>query len=317
MHNWLTAKIVAKQQEATDIVSLILADPSGQPLPSFTAGSHIDVQLSSQLIRQYSLFNAPGESRYRIAVLRETASRGGSEAMHNLVEGSLINISQPRNSFALDSNAKRSLLIAGGIGITPLLSMAEYLSQTQSEFHLHYCARSLDRMPFINYIKQTPFARQVSLHLDNGSFAQKLVPERELATFDELTHLYVCGPQGFMTWIVDTAVRTGWPINQIHQEYFSAKPLTATDAAFEVQINSTGAVLLIEPEQRIADVLRANGVYIPTSCEQGICGTCLTNVIDGIPDHRDAFLTEGEKDANKLIMPCCSRSKSPRLILDL
>jgi vanillate O-demethylase ferredoxin subunit len=323
MNERITVKVAAKRQEAADIVSFKLVDPTGQPLPPFTAGSHVDVEIKPDLIRQYSLCNVPNDtsanSFYEIAVLQDPASRGGSLAMHELVEGALINISPPRNQFPLAVDAKRSLLFAGGIGITPLLCMAEQLSLLHADFRLFYCARSKTRMAFVDRIQHAAFASQVSLHLDDGAFAQKLVPERELSSVDRDTHVYVCGPTGFMNWILNTARTAGWPESQLHVEYFSNALAQASNESpsFEVQVGVNGPVLTVEPEQSIANVLRANGVYIPTSCEQGICGTCLTNVLEGIPEHRDQFLTEGERAANTMIMPCCSRAKSSRLVLDL
>ena len=319
MNEWLSVRIAVKQQEATNIISFKLVSVDGNPLPPFTAGSHIDVEVAPGIVRQYSLCNLPGEDHYLIAVLKEEASRGGSIAMHQLAEGATIRISAPRNHFPVMTEASNSLLFAGGIGITPLLSMAKELSRSQSLFTLHYCTRSPERMAFMNYFKQASFHERVVMHFDNGSFSQRLAPERELASVDANTHLYICGPTGFIDWIVSAARYAGWFDSQIHLEYFSAPPQVEPEsmAAFEVQIASTGQVFIIEPGDSITNVLRVNGIYIPTSCEQGICGTCLTSVMDGIPDHRDAFLTEDERNGNKMMMPCCSRAKSHRLVLDL
>lgn len=319
MNDWLTVRIALKHQEAEDIVSFKLVDPDGGALPAFDAGAHVDVEVSPGLTRQYSLCNRPGDTHYVIAVLLEPASRGGSVAMQSLVEGTLLKISKPKNHFALAPEAKRTLLFAGGIGVTPLLSMAEELAQHGAEFHLHYCARTRDRMAFVDRIHHTSFADKVSLHFDDGPFAQRLAPERELVSVDKDTHIYVCGPTGFMNWILHTARSTGWSEHQLHTEYFSNTPLPGENSleTFEVELASTHQLFTVEAGQSITNVLRANGVYIPTSCEQGVCGTCLTNVIEGIPDHRDAFLTEDERKANQMMLPCCSRSKSPKLVLDL
>ncbi|MES1196714.1 MAG: ferredoxin reductase, partial [Steroidobacter sp.] len=228
MNEWLTVRIESRQQEAADIVSFQLVDPAGQALPPFTAGAHIDVEIKPGLIRQYSLCNAPGDSNqlssYLIAVLKETVSRGGSVAMHEFAEGSLLKISTPKNHFPLVTEAKKSLLFAGGIGVTPLLSMAEQLSRDGSDFTMHYCARSPDRMAFVSRIRQSSFARQVSLHLDNGSFAQRLAPEKELSEVDTHAHVYMCGQAGFMNWITNVARSMGWPEAQLHREYFSEEP---------------------------------------------------------------------------------------------
>ncbi|HVY22258.1 MAG TPA: PDR/VanB family oxidoreductase [Steroidobacteraceae bacterium] len=319
MNEWLSVRISRKQTEAADIVSFKLVSADGSALPPFTAGSHIDVEVRPDLVRQYSLCNASGDDHYLIAVLKEPSSRGGSSGMHELAEGAVIRISAPRNQFPLVATAAKSLLFAGGIGITPLFSMAETLSLAHSPFILHYCAQSPERMAFMQYLQQASYRDNVFMHFDNGAFTQRLAPERVLATVESGTHIYACGPAGFIDWIVATARYAGWPDAQIHLEYFSAQTSPDADAmqSFEVQVASTGAVFIVEPGQSITDVLRANGMYVPTSCEQGICGTCLTTVIDGIPDHRDNFLTEDERNSNTLIMPCCSRAKSHRLVLDL
>ncbi len=318
MSEWLKVKIAAKQQEAINIVSFKLIDLDGNALPPFTAGAHIDVEIKPGLIRQYSMCNSPSDSYYVIAVSKDDQSRGGSVAMHELAEDTLLNIGKPRNQFALIPTAKKSLLFAGGIGVTPLLSMAEQLSQNKADFSFEYCARSVAHMAFINRIPHSAYADRVSLHFDDGAFSQKLVPEKILAQPTPDTHLYVCGPSGFIEWILATARSMGWSESQLHREYFSTALVAATtDGSFEVQIASTGQVFVIEGGQSITNVLHANGVYIPTSCDQGVCGTCLTNVLEGIPDHRDVFLTEGEKASNEMLMPCCSRAKSARLVLDL
>jgi len=319
MNDWLTVRITEKQQEAEDIVSFKLVGANGNTLPLFTAGAHIDVEVRDGVTRQYSLCNKPGDDYYMIAVLLEPASRGGSIAMQALHEGQALKISPPKNHFALRTDATRTLLFAGGIGVTPLLSMAEELFQRGADFHMHYCARTRERMAFVERIHHSGFADKVTLHFDNGPFAQRLAPERDLVSVDHGTHIYVCGPTGFMNWILHTARSAGWPEHQLHTEYFSNTPIPGKDSleTFEVEIASTHQVFLIEAGQSIANVLRANGVYIPTSCEQGVCGTCLTNVVEGIPDHRDAFLTEDERNANQMMLPCCSRSKSAKLVLDL
>lgn len=319
MNDGLSVRIAARQQEATDIVSFRLVSIDGNALPTFTAGSHIEVEVVPGVVRQYSLCNVSGSDHYLIAVLKETDSRGGSLAMHDLQEGAVIRISAPRNNFPLVAGGGKSLLFAGGIGITPLLSMAETLSLSNSPFVLHYCAQSRQRMAFTDYLGKASFHEHVFLHFDDEPFSQRLAPERVLAVVDAGAHVYVCGPAGFIDWIIASARYAGWPESQLHREYFSATPDAdaASQESFEVQIASSGDTFIVEPGQSITDVLRANGMYVPTSCEQGVCGTCLTTVIDGIPDHRDHFLTEDERNSNKLIMPCCSRAKSQRLVLDL
>ncbi len=320
IQQWLSVRVVARQQEATDVCSFELADPEGRALPGFNAGAHIDVQVRDGLIRQYSLCNAPGEQhRYRIAVLREASGRGGSIALHDQIQqGDLINISAPRNHFPLAPGASRTVLLGGGIGVTPILCMAQQLAQANADFEMHYCTRSADRTAFADQIRQSSFADRVIFHRDDGDPAQKFDAAAVLANPVSGTHIYVCGPAGFMDYVLKTAKQLGWPDAQVHREYFAAAPQQGGVAQeFEVQIASTGQVLVIPADKAIAEVLMEHNIDITTSCDQGVCGTCLTSVLEGEPDHRDSFLTDEERARNDQMTPCCSRAKSRRLVLDL
>jgi vanillate O-demethylase ferredoxin subunit len=311
-------RIGRRRQEAVDIISLELVSLDGQPLPAFSAGSHIDLHVGG-FVRQYSLCNDPQEShRYQIAVLRDPQSRGGSVAVHDtLREGDIVRISAPSNLFPLVP-ARRTLLFAGGIGITPILCMAERLQQAGAEFELHYCGRSQERLAFRERISTSAFADRTSLHLDDGPEGQKLDAERVLQAPEIGVHLYVCGPSGFIDHIVQTALRLGWADINIHVERFSAVPVdTSGDQAFDVKIASTGAIVRVPADCPVTDALERAGIELPVSCGQGICGTCVVRVLAGEPDHRDAFFTDDEHAANDQFTPCCSRSKSPLLVLDL
>lgn len=313
-------RVARKTVEALDICTFELVSPDGGALPPFAAGAHIDVEVKPGLVRQYSLCNDPAEShRYLIGVLRDQASRGGSVGMHTGVnEGALINISAPKNHFALAHEAGRSLLLAGGIGVTPILCMAERLSSTGADFRMHYCTRSKDRTAFFGRIQDSAFADRVHFHFDDGAPDQKADLAALLATPDADTHLYVCGPGGFLDAVISTAKRLGWADGNIHFEYFSAPvDANAQSAAFEVQIASSGRVIPVAADRSVLLALADAGIELPYSCEQGVCGTCLTRVIDGTPDHRDAYLTDAEKAKNDQFLPCCSRARSPRLVLDL
>jgi vanillate O-demethylase ferredoxin subunit len=269
--------------------------------------------------RQYSLCNASHEShRYRIAVLRDPASRGGSVAMHDGVqEGDVITISTPRNHFALHP-AQRTLLLAGGIGVTPLLCMADRLARTGAQFTLHYCTRSAERTAFVDEITVSPMAPHVHFHFDAGAPEQKLDLPAVLTQPGPDARLYVCGPAGFIDYVVNTAKSLGWAQDRIHLEYFGAPAQdTSGDEGFEVRIASTGKVYPIAPDVSVVEALRKEGIDILTSCEQGVCGTCLTRVLEGEVDHRDMYLTDEEKAANEQFMPCCSRARSKLLVLDL
>ena len=316
----LRVRVTRKAVEAEGICSFELQAVDGRPLPAFGAGSHVDVQVPGGIVRQYSLCNDPGEThRYLIAVLKDAASRGGSAAMHERVkEGDTLTISAPTNHFALAHDAGEHLLLAGGIGITPLLCMAERLAVTGADFELHYATRSRARTAFVDRIAASSFAPRVHFHFDDGDAAQRLDLAQLLAAPRPGRHLYVCGPQGFMDAVLAGARAAGWPEPQLHWEFFGAAPAdTANDGGFEVQLASSGRVIMVAKDQSVAQALEAAGVIVPTSCEQGVCGTCLTRVLAGEPDHRDLYLTPEEQAANEQFTPCCSRAKSPRLVLDL
>lgn len=316
----LSVRVAAKKAEAQDICSFELVEVSGRGLPAFSAGSHVDIHLGDGLTRQYSLCNDPAEShRYLIAVLRDPATRGGSLAMHDRVQvGDLLQISAPKNHFALAHDAQRHLLLAGGIGVTPILCMAERLAATGAEFEMHYCTRSLERTAFAGRIAAAPFAPRVQLHFDDGPAGQRFDIAARLATPEPGTHLYVCGPKGFMDAVLASARQQGWPESQLHWEFFAAEVASkATDESFEVQVASSGRVVVVPKSQTVVQALAAAGIEVPTSCEQGVCGTCITRVIEGIPDHKDLYFTPEEQAANDQFTPCCSRAKSARLVLDL
>ena len=319
--------VVAKRaHEADAIVSFELRAIGEQTLPAFTAGSHLDVHITcpagTALTRQYSLCNDPSERhRYLIAVLRDPSSRGGSIALHDhLNEGDTLTISEPKNHFPLVP-AAHTVLLAGGIGITPLLSMAERLSRTGANFTLHYCTRSLTRTAFTERIARSPFADRVKLHVDDGEAAQQFVAARELGVPTPDRHVYICGPAGYLDHVLGAARGLGWPDGQLHLEYFGARPADAASAAdeeaFDVTLASSGQTYRIPAGQSITQVLAGSGIHIPVSCEQGVCGTCITRVLAGDCDHRDMFLTAAEHKANDQMTPCCSRARSSRLVLDL
>lgn len=316
----IRVRVARKAQEALDICSYELVATDGTALPGFSAGSHVDVHLPGGITRQYSLCNDASEThRYLVGVLRDPASRGGSQAMHDTVqEGDVLQISAPKNHFPLAHGASRSLLLAGGIGITPILCMAERLAASAAPFQMHYCSRAQERTAFYERIRASGFASQVHFHFDDGASAQKLSLPDLLAEPQPGVHLYVCGPKGFMDAVLQTARSSGWPENQLHYEFFSANVApSADDASFEVKLASSGRVVRIAADQTVAKALALAGVEVPVSCEQGVCGTCLTRVLEGEPDHKDMYLTPEEQAANDQFTPCCSRSKSAVLVLDL
>ncbi|HEU6454862.1 MAG TPA: PDR/VanB family oxidoreductase [Roseateles sp.] len=312
----LNVRVARKTREAEAICSYELVPVDGAALPPFAAGAHVDVHLPNGLVRQYSLCNAPGEThRYLIAVLRAADSRGGSQAMHDDVDvGTLLTISAPKNHFPL-VDAARTLLLAGGIGITPILAMAETLAADRAKFEFHYCVRSPERAAFLERIRSAGFATQVQVHYDAD---RTLDLASLLAAPQPGTHLYVCGPQGFIDHVLDNAKARGWSAGQLHVEYFGAAAAdTGGDQPFDVRLAASGRVVTIPVGRTVLKVLAEQGVDIPYSCEEGVCGTCLTRVLEGVPDHRDLYLTDAERAANDQFTPCCSRARTPLLVLDL
>jgi len=315
------AKVNKIAKEAEGILSFELVDPCGADLPPFSAGAHIYVQINDDLLRQYSLCNDPCEThRYVIAVLKETEGRGGSKAMHESVkEGQLISISGPTNHFALAGReASFHLLLAGGIGVTPMMAMIEELERAEKPYLLHYCTRSPEKMAFLDRLQPLIEANKAVLHHDGGDPARGLDIPGLLTEYKVGTHVYVCGPSGFMS-AVNASVGV-WPPHAVHQEYFSARELTeeekAWDAkAFNVKLASTGNVIEVPAGKSIVVALREHGIDVQTDCEQGYCGTCLTRFIEGEPVHRDTVLDESDRE--NYVMVCCARAKSDTLVLDL
>jgi len=239
--------------------------------------------------------------------------------MHDAVnEGDALTISTPKNHFALAHEAGSHLLLAGGIGITPLLCMAERLANVGAIFEMHYCTRSHSRTAFVERIAASAFAPRVRFHHDDGAPDQRLDIAALLAERPAGRHLYVCGPKGFMDAVLSSARAQGWPESQLHYEFFAADAAPVVgDASFEVQMASSGRIVVVPADRSIVQALAEAGVTVATSCEQGVCGTCLTRVIEGEPDHRDLYLTPEEQAAGDQFLPCCSRARSPRLVLDL
>jgi len=310
--------LTRKLPVATDICVFELASDDGSPLPAFAAGAHIDVHVDG-FVRQYSLCNSPADGAvYRIGVLRDAASRGGSVAMHALATGTSLEISTPKNHFPLDEHAAHTILIAGGIGITPLIAMAEQLREAGRSFELHYCAREPGRAAFRERLGEHGFAEHTRFYFDSEGPDARLDLARVLAQPHAGTHVYVCGPTGFIDAVLGAATSAGWPAQNVHREYFgAAQPPAHADDAFQVTLASCRRVIDVPAGTSIVEALRAGGIEVPVSCEQGVCGTCITRVLEGVPDHRDLYLTDEEREANDQLLPCCSRSRTPMLVLDL
>jgi vanillate O-demethylase ferredoxin subunit len=316
-------RVESISDETKDIRSFVLSPPDGGPLPEFEAGAHIDVHVPGGYVRQFSLCNAPTERRhYRIGVLREENGRGGSRAMHECVRsGDLLEVSGPRNFFPLRLDAGRYVLIAGGIGVTPLLSMVEVLRTRPAPFEMHFCTRSPERTPFMDRLTDLVRAGRVICHHDDGIPGRGLDVARLLKMRPDGARLYCCGPEGLMRAVRDAARH--WPGDSVHFESFVApgaldpSPATAAagDGTFRVRIASSGRTFAVPPHRSILEVLRENGVDVPSSCEAGTCGTCRTRFLQGTPVHRDFVLSDDEQE--EFVMVCCARSASPVLVLDL
>ncbi|MFJ9179442.1 PDR/VanB family oxidoreductase [Streptomyces sp. NPDC102360] len=323
--NWTDVVVVARHDTTPRIAVFDLARTDGGELGEYEPGAHIDVTVEEggkagrlDLIRQYSLCGPPDlRKQYRIAVLNDPASRGGSRAMHAVAEGDTLRISAPRNRFGL-SSARRHLLLAGGIGITPLLSMAQALDAAGGDYQLHYCVRSREDAAFAEDLERHP---RVTFHYDDQPAPQRLDMERDAGPPDADTALYVCGPGGFMDHVLGRAAELGWPSSALHKERFSApanagEPEQGADGAFTVRLSSTGVEYTVAADENVLDVLLANGFDAPYSCGQGICGECIVRVRAGDPDHRDDVLTDEER-AEGMFTPCSSRSRTPLLELEL
>jgi vanillate O-demethylase ferredoxin subunit len=231
----------------------------------------------------------------------------------------MVKIEGPSGDLTLHPIVKRAaVLLAGGIGVTPILCMAERLSNIGADFEMHYCTRSMERTAFAQRITQSAFAERVRFHFDDGPPDQRIDLLALLTDPRPDTHLYICGPTGFMDIVIRTALEKGWPGHRVHREYFAADTgALPGDTEFDVKIASTGRVYRIPKDKTVVAALAAHGIEIPTSCAQGVCGTCLTRVIDGEPLHRDLYQTDTERASNDQFTPCCSRATSAMLVLDL
>lgn len=319
----MQVRVTAKWNETPEIAAFELSALDGTPLPAFDAGAHIDVHLrdasGQPLVRSYSLAGNPADvTRYELGILREPASRGGSAAMHEQVqEGSVLDIDFPANHFPLAAMGQRHALFAGGIGITPMMAMATTLQARGDVFSLHYAVRSRARAAYLGRL-QSAFAGALTLHVDEEAGVH-FDAAAAIAGLAPETHVYVCGPQAFMDAVLAAARAAGVDDAHLHWEFFSndAPVHQAGDGGFDVVIQSSGQTIRVGAEQTITQACGDAGIDILVSCEQGVCGTCITSVVEGIPDHRDVYLTPQEQADGKLILPCCSRAKSARIVLDL
>ncbi|MDM0075078.1 PDR/VanB family oxidoreductase [Variovorax sp. J2P1-59] len=314
----LTVRVARIARQTPEILSFELAHPAGRPLPGYQAGAHIDVHMPGGFSRQYSLARADGgdASTYLIGVKREAASRGGSASMHARVrEGDLLPISAPRNTFPIHAEAKRHVLLAGGIGMTPLLAMAQALAREGADFELCLFVRSEEHLAFADALREPLLAPHVRVHFDDGDASRKINLRQLLAVRRPGTHLYVCGPGGFMQAVRNAAAH--WPEDVVHAEYFAAPADAAggTGKPFVLRLAERGITVPVAGDQTAVDALHAFGIDIPVSCEQGLCGTCVVGCEGEGAEHRDFCLTRSER-AHKVAL-CCSRAKGDELVIAL
>ncbi|CAG9250103.1 PDR/VanB family oxidoreductase [Paraburkholderia unamae] len=320
--NTFKVRVDAMRDEASGIRSFSISRLDGKPFDAYEPGAHIDVTAPSGVTRQYSLCGDPDERAAQIfAVKRENASRGGSRSLHDDVSiGTELSVGAPRNLFQLAPMAQRHVLIGAGIGITPLLSMAYRLIKLDAPFELHYFARGEEHAAFLPLLARAPFADYVKLHFGVEPDALDGALVSCLASAEPGTHVYTCGPSAFMERVVVTAA-TRLPEDAIHLERFAAEPAApesgATLEAFDVQVTSTGQTVRVEKNTSIVDALATIGIEVDTSCGEGVCGTCMVDVVTGEPEHRDHCLSKAERASNKVICCCISRSRSPVLVLDI
>lgn len=302
-------------QETPTIKSFHLAKPDGTSIGHYTPGAHIDVVGPTSLTRQYSLCGRPdGDDAYLFAVKREQNGRGGSDALHDLKVGDTLKISAPRNLLKMDESAKHHVLVAGGIGITPMLSLARYMDVRDISFELHYFARSEEEAAFLPLLTER-MEDKLFAHLGVPRDVQTQCLESMVDHAPEGTHVYVCGPAPFMDEVRSIAGRK-LAEEAIHFENFQPAETDENQLNTEFEVELDGETYEVPADRSIVEVLNEAGCDIDTSCEEGICGTCIMEVLSGVPEHRDSVLTKSEREAGETMAICVSRTKDPKLVLD-
>ena len=302
--------------EAKHIKTFELVDPESAELQAFSAGSHIEIELPDNIRRHYSLCNDPSEThRYLIAVLQEKESRGGSQSLHyGVKEGDLLEVSMPKNNFPLDQRGMHFILIAGGIGITPLLSMAYKLKTLRKPFELHMCARSHEYAPFKKELEGFGGLAKTHMHISDGDPSQRLDVSSLLKQPLPESLVYCCGPQSLMDAV--SQATSDWGAKKIHFETFTPRTLDGSDLPFHIKIASTGQSFHVNSTTTILEALHQNGIRHPFSCEVGLCRTCVTGYQAGDVEHLDQDALSNEERKGCLTI-CVSRCTSDELILDL
>lgn len=311
--------------QTADIKSFVLRRPDGQQLPGFAAGAHVNVEVTlpdGKLARRSYSLVTPSQtsdcSLYEIAVLRQAQGRGGSLHMHDVLKiGSLVEVSEPVNGFPLADTGRRHTLIAGGIGITPILCMAQVLVASGELVTLHYFGRAADKLAYLELLRSLP-GLDLHTHLGSDVSETRSILTAALGPPEDGHHVYVCGPGGMIQSLIELAAVAAWPESHVHYELFGGQVVGTNNRAFTVHLVQSGQNITVPADITLLDALLAHGVDAPFDCKSGICGTCLTSVNGGEIDHRDSFLTEEDRLDGSLICTCVSRAAAgSTLSLDL
>lgn len=313
-NRFLTVVVRAARPSGASVIEFELVDPDGWTLPPFTAGAHLDVHLRGGHVRSYSLCGDPAdEGCYRVAVLAQPDGRGGSLAFHGVKVGDVLSVSLPRNHFPLSPEARRHLFIAGGIGITPFLSMLPVLERAGTPFFLHYCARGRERAAFVDLVQRYVDQGKAALHLDGAAQGRGLDVSARLAVAGDDEHVYCCGPDKLMRAVQTAAVH--WPDGTVHFEKFNAPQSRPAGKSYKIVLAQSNKEIHVDPGETMARALQRSGCRVETSCEAGTCGACKTRYLSGVVNHKDFVLKRDERAS--YLIPCVSESDGQTLVLDL
>ncbi|MGX1021095.1 ferredoxin-NADP reductase [Pseudomonas sp. Y3 TE3536] len=311
----LTLKVEKIESLTPRIRRVVLTTLDNAPLPDFTPGAHIELHIPGgrKQKRAYSIVNLSARDHYEIAVQLDEQSTGGSKWVHSLVEGQQVEVEIPKNHFPLIAEAEHYVLIAGGIGITPMLSMARALVESEQAFTLHYAGRDASNMA---YLAEVQCLENSQCWISGGDASKRFPAARVLANPGSNTHLYICGPTQMITAVIQTARELGWPEEQVHYELFAGALEVDGDQAFEVELRGSGVTLTVNAGQNLLDVMVEAGLDPMFDCRRGDCGVCVTQILDGEADHRDICLSDRERSGGAFCT-CVSRAKTAKLVLDL
>lgn len=307
--------------EAQDVLGIELRAIGGGDLPAFTAGAHVDLMLPGSLCRQYSLLNSPLERhRYVLGVGLASASRGGSAFVHHrLAVGDILEVGKPRALFGIDPTAEEHAFIAGGIGITPIMSMIEWCETNERPWRLLYCVRSRARAAYTWSLAS--HYQSVHMHVDEESGGAPPDLHGWLISLHARTHVYCCGPAGLMDGVASSCANVGISTDRTHYERFASpsksEESVASQSAFSVVLNRNKRRINVTADQSLLEALEAAGVSLPSSCREGLCRSCEIPLLGGEAEHRDFVLSDEERASHQCILPCVSRARTPELVLDL